>query len=53
MKDEKNGIQMKEEAMKFREIVMFVLESTGFGKERSRKMTITDFLELLAAFNEA
>ena len=48
-----SGLQLREEAMKFKVTIMRVLEETGFGKQRSRKMTTTDFLELLAGFNEA
>lgn len=53
MVDEKSGLQLREEAMEYKLIIMKVLEETSFGKQRSRKMTTTDFLELLAAFNEA
>lgn len=36
----------------FKAKIFEILEEAGFSKKRSRMMTCTDFLELLAAFNE-
>ena len=46
------GTALSMETKEFKKLVMEVLKESGFGGQRSRKMTCTDFLELLACFNQ-